>query len=61
MQRCEYSESMSLCLDGLLSQADEAGLQAHLAHCEPCRGEWEAMCWASSALRAEPAVSPGAD
>ena len=61
MQRCEYSETMSLCLDGLLSQADEAGLQAHLARCEPCRGEWEAMCWASSALRAEPAVSPGAD
>ncbi len=61
MQPCEYTERMSLSLDGLLSESEEAGLQAHLAECEPCRMEWEAMCWASSALRAEPAASPGAD
>jgi len=52
---------MSLSLDGLLSESEEAGLQAHLAGCESCRRQWEAMCWVSSALRAEPAVSPAPD
>lgn len=58
MQCCEHGEYMSLYLDGLLSAEEALDLQAHLAQCEGCREQWEAMCWLSSLLRAEPAASP---
>jgi anti-sigma factor RsiW len=61
MQRCEHTESMSLHLDGLLEQEQARRLQAHLAECEACRYEWEAMCFASSMLEAEPRAIPALD
>jgi anti-sigma factor RsiW len=61
MQRCEHTESMSLHLDGLLDRAEARRLQTHLAECEACRFEWEAMCFASSMLEAEPRVIPALD
>jgi len=60
--RCsESSEWMSLYLDGLLSWEQAQHLQAHLAQCEACRKEWEAMCWLSSFLKAEPVAAPAPD
>lgn len=60
--RCsESSEQMSLYLDGLLNHEQALSLQAHLAHCEVCRREWEAMCWLSSFLEGEPVVTPAPD
>jgi len=52
---------MSLHLDGLLSWEQAQHLQAHLAHCEACHKEWEAMCWLSSSLKAEPVATPAPD
>ncbi len=61
MRFCEHGEQMSLHLDGLLS-AEEAGhLEAHLAQCEACRQQWEAMCCMSSLLQEEPAAAPAPD
>jgi len=52
---------MSLYLDDLLNPDEVRDLQAHLARCEDCRQMWEAMCWISSQLKAEPAVAPAPD
>jgi len=57
----DYSEQISLYLDGLLDQEQVTRLQAHLAHCEACRAEWEAVHWLSSILEAEPAAAPAPD
>lgn len=61
MQCPEISEWMSLHLDGLLGQEQAAHLRAHLAQCEACREEWNAMRSLSSLLRAEPMVTPAPD
>jgi predicted anti-sigma-YlaC factor YlaD len=58
MQCSEISEWMSLYLDGLVSQEQGAQLQAHVAQCQACGGEWEAMRSLSSLLRAEPMAIP---
>jgi len=52
---------MSPYLDGLLSAEQALPLQVHLADCEACAEEWEAMCWLSSWLKAEPMASPAPD
>jgi predicted anti-sigma-YlaC factor YlaD len=61
MQCSEISEWMSLYLDGLLGQEQAAQLQAHLAQCEACREEWEAMRSLSSLLKTEPMAIPAPD
>ena len=61
MQHCEHTESMSLHLDGLLDREEARRLQAHLAECEACRNEWDAMCFASSLLEAAPRAIPALD
>ena len=61
MQCSESSEWMSLHLDGLLDQEQALRLEAHLAACEACRQEWEAMRWLSSFLKAEPVAAPKPD
>jgi len=61
MQCSEISEWMSLYLDGLLGQEQAAQLQAHLAQCEACSEEWEAMRSLSSLLKAEPMAIPAPD
>jgi anti-sigma factor RsiW len=58
MQCSEISEWMSLYLDGLVSQEQGAQLQAHVAQCPACGGEWEAMRSLSSLLSAEPMAIP---
>ena len=58
MQHCECGENVSLYLDGLLSQDQVRRMEEHLAQCDACRHEWEAMCWVSSMLKAEPLASP---
>lgn len=58
MQCSEIGERMSLHLDGLLSQEQGAQLQAHVAQCQACGEEWEAMRALSSLLRAEPMANP---
>ena len=60
--RCsEYSEWMSLDLDGLLNQVEILQLQKHVSQCEACRQEWEVMSRLSATLQAEPAVTPAPD
>jgi len=49
---------MSLHLDGLLSSQEARELQEHIQACDECHRQWEALCWASSVLEAEPAVAP---
>ena len=61
MQCSEISECMSLDLDRLLGQEQAARMQAHLAQCEACHEEWEAMRSLSSLLRAEPMATPAPD
>ena len=61
MHCSDCSEQISLYLDGLLDQEQVTRLQAHLAHCEACRAEWEAVHWLSSILEAEPAAAPAPD
>jgi len=60
MRRCEHTEGMSLHLDGLLDRVEAAKLQEHLAECEACRHAWEAMCYASALLEAQPRAIPAA-
>jgi len=61
MQCSKRGELMSLQLDGLLKPEQGQELQGHLAQCQTCREQWEAMSWLSSALTAEPMVTPAAD
>jgi predicted anti-sigma-YlaC factor YlaD len=58
MSCSRWTESMSLKLDGRLTQDQEVALQNHLLACHTCQHQWEAMLWASSLLAAEPAVMP---
>jgi len=57
----DISEWMSLHLDGLLSPERTERLQLHLSHCTTCARQWQAMCWASQLLLAEPAAMPAPD
>jgi len=52
---------MSLRLDGRLDPEREGELQAHLAECQTCHQQWEAMSWACSVLEGEPSISPPPD
>ncbi len=61
MSCSRWSEWMSLRLDGLLARDQEEALLAHLAACQACQQQWEAMSWASSLLTSEPVVKPPAD
>jgi anti-sigma factor RsiW len=61
MRCAEYSEWMSLYLDGLLSQDEALQLQRHVSVCGACRQEWEAMCELSAALQADPVALPASD
>lgn len=58
MSCSRWTESMSLRLDGRLTQDQEVALQNHLLACQTCQQQWEAMLWASSLLEAEPAIAP---
>jgi len=61
MHCSEYSEWISLCLDGLLSQDETQQLQKHVSQCGACRQEWEVMSHLSAVLQAEPAATPASD
>ncbi len=61
MQCFDCSEWLSLQLDGLVEREQPAQLQAHLASCEACRVEWEAMQRVSSVLEAASVVAPPLD
>jgi hypothetical protein len=57
--RCsEYSELMSLELDDLLDETQAKRFRAHLAQCDSCRLEWEALQRLSSVLQSEPLLWP---
>jgi predicted anti-sigma-YlaC factor YlaD len=58
MQCFDCSEWLSLRLDGLIEREQSARLQEHLASCEACRAEWEAMQGVSSVLQAASVVAP---
>jgi anti-sigma factor RsiW len=51
-------DSLSALLDGELSPADEAAVQAHLVACPTCRHEMEAVRVARLWVRALPPVEP---
>jgi anti-sigma factor RsiW len=51
-------DSLSALLDGELSAADEAGVQAHLVVCMTCRHEMETVSEARIWVRALPPVEP---
>ena len=61
MQCFDCSEWLSLRLDGLVEQEQSARLQEHLASCEVCRAEWEAIQGVSSVLEAASMVAPPLD
>lgn len=61
MQCFDCTEWLSLQLDGLVEQQQREQLQAHLAFCESCRAEWEAMQRVSSVLEAASEVAPPLD
>ncbi len=53
-----FSESMSLALDGLLADAEQAMFDQHLAACEPCRARWLKWQRISDVLWFEPFAGP---
>jgi anti-sigma factor RsiW len=58
MHCSDCSQQVSLYLDGLLDQEQVVRMKDHVAECEVCRAEWEAMRWVSSLLEAEPSLAP---
>ena len=58
MQHCDCGEKVSLYLDGLLEPEQTKHMEEHLAQCETCRVQWEAMRLCTFLLKAEPPVSP---
>ena len=58
MHCSDCSQQLSLYLDDLLNQEQATRLQGHLAACEGCRAEWEAMRRVSSLLETEPSFTP---
>jgi predicted anti-sigma-YlaC factor YlaD len=54
----QFTEMMSLALDGLLDEAGQEQLQGHLAGCPTCRAEWEAMQAVSSLFERSAPVGP---
>jgi anti-sigma factor RsiW len=58
MHCSDCSQQISLHLDGVLDQEQTVRLQGHVAECEVCRAEWEAMRWVSSLLESEPSLTP---
>ena len=61
MHCSDCSQQLSMWLDELLDQEQAARLQDHLAACEGCRAEWEAMRRVSSLLETEPSFAPAPD
>ncbi len=61
MQCFDCSEWLSLKLDGLMEREQSVHLQEHLASCETCRAEWEAMQRVASVLEAASEVAPPLD
>jgi anti-sigma factor RsiW len=61
MHCSDCSQQISLYLDDLLDKEEAARLQDHLAACELCQAEWEAMRRVSSLLETEPSLVPAAD
>ncbi len=61
MRCAEVSELMSLKLDGLATDDDHAGLNAHLAECADCRLAWSALQEVSSLLASATWLEPPAD
>lgn len=58
-QSCEqYTEWMSLAMDGMLSAAQAQLLHGHIATCPACAATWERMTALSRALRQAPLVEP---
>lgn len=53
-----FSESMSLALDGLLADAEQAIFDQHLVTCEPCRTHWLKWQRISDVLWYEPFAGP---
>lgn len=53
-----FSENMSLALDGLLTDAQQATFDQHLAACEPCRTRWLKWQRISDVLWVEPFAGP---
>ena len=53
-----FSESMSLALDGMLADAEQAAFDQHLAACEPCRTRWLKWQRISDVLWVEPFAGP---
>ncbi len=45
-----YSENLSALIDGELSATEGQRLQAHLALCEPCRGERDSLRYAAQTV-----------
>lgn len=56
----EYGLLMSLALDGLLDGEEKNRLDAHLAGCTHCRGQWSLWQSIDSAFRAAPMTAPSA-
>jgi predicted anti-sigma-YlaC factor YlaD len=54
----QFTEMMSLALDGLLDEAGQEQLQGHLAGCPACRAEWEAMQAVSVLFEGSASVGP---
>jgi predicted anti-sigma-YlaC factor YlaD len=54
----QYGEWMSLAQDGMLNSTQTRLLHTHLASCQPCQTEWEAMTFVSQMFRAAPMIAP---
>jgi anti-sigma factor RsiW len=54
----DYSELMSLALDGMLSAGEQQHLDQHLSACPACQGTWGAWQRISHVLTAEPFAGP---
>jgi len=56
MHPCRQGEAMSAYLDGLLSVEEAGRLREHIAACDSCGRQWEAMQWVVARFEAEPPV-----
>jgi anti-sigma factor RsiW len=54
----DYSDLMSLALDGMLSAGEQQHLDRHLSDCPACQGTWSAWQRISHVLTAEPFAGP---
>lgn len=61
MDRSHVVEQLGLYADGMLTAAEAERVDAHLAGCESCRAEWEALRYTLDLLRSVPGEEPPED